>query len=265
MSIRYRLYLDESGDHVFHDEKTLRQPGHRYLGLLGCFLAREEYVSFQGQLTELVDSHFPHDPDEAVSLHRSDIINRKGPFWRLRDEGRRTAFEESLVALLRHANFIMIIIIIDKFKLIKSYLAPWHPYHTALGFMLQRYCGYLNHMNARGDVMAESRGRREDEFLANAYNHIYVHGDRYHRAPWHQRVLTSSQLKLKKKSANIAGLQLADILAHPVKQTALYEYGRIVSPEGVFGARLSGAVNEKYNRHLYDGRVEGYGRLLFPK
>lgn len=30
---RYRLYLDESGDHVFHD---LESPSHRYLALVGC-------------------------------------------------------------------------------------------------------------------------------------------------------------------------------------------------------------------------------------
>jgi hypothetical protein len=32
-----------------------------------------------------------------------------------------------------------------------------------------------------------------------------------------QSALTSSELKLKPKSANISGLQLADLLGHPVK------------------------------------------------
>jgi hypothetical protein len=118
-----------------------------------------------------------------------------------------------------------------------------------MGFLMQRYCAFLNHVNRTGDVMAESRGRTENELLAGAYQHTYAHGDMFHRADWYRRVLTSNQVKLKPKDKNISGLQLADVLAHPLKQRV----------------RLAEAAEDKYNRHLYDGRVEGYGKVLFPK
>ena len=92
-----------------------------------------------------------------------------------------------------------------------------------------------------------------------------THGSRYHKAEFFQRALTSVEMKLKRKSANIAGLQLADLLAHPVRQDILRDAGAIPEKPDTFGTRLVEVVGEKYNRQLYTGRVEGYGKLLFPK
>jgi hypothetical protein len=80
-----------------------------------------------------------------------------------------------------------------------------------------------------------------------------------------QSALTSSELKLKPKSANISGLQLADLLGHPVKQWTLHRFGHAAEALAPFARRLMGVVEGKFNRHLYDGRVEGYGVVLFPR
>ena len=87
---QFRLYLDESGDHVFHDEGTLALPSHRYLALTGCWFETtgDAYLGFTDALEQLKRSHLPHSPDEPVVLHREDILNRRGPFWRLRDAER---------------------------------------------------------------------------------------------------------------------------------------------------------------------------------
>ena len=37
---RYRLYIDESGDHTYQD---IEDPARRYLGLIGCFVDGEVY------------------------------------------------------------------------------------------------------------------------------------------------------------------------------------------------------------------------------
>lgn len=262
---RYRLYLDESGDHVFHDEKRLREPGHRYLALVGCWFAQgAAYVGFHSRLEDLKQKHFPHSPDEPLILHRKEIMNCSGPFWRLRDEGTRAAFDDDLCALIAEADFTLIGVCIDKLALKGQYPQPFHPYHLALGFLLERYCGWLNHLNRAGDLTAESRGRAEDIRLRNAYQHIWVHGDRYHNADFFQRALTSREAKLDKKSANIAGLQLSDLLAHVVRDDILKGHGHLEST-AAFDTRMIAAVEGKYNRHLYDGRIEGYGKVLFPK
>ncbi len=75
-------------------------------------------------------------------------------------------------------------------------------------------------------------------------------------------MLTTHELKLKPKSKNIAGLQLADIIAHPVKQEILAEKGRIPAQEGAFGKQLCSCLKAKYNRQIYKGETWGYGKVF---
>jgi len=264
-SSKYRIYIDESGDHVFRDEVAMQDPSHRFLALAGCFFEGESYKKFHESFEALKQKHFPHNPDDPVILHRSDMINCKGPFWRLRDEARRQAFEGDLLAALEDTDFLMIAVVIDKLVQKRSYPIPWHPYNMALGFMLQRYCGYLNHIGKRGDVLAESRGKTEDRILKGAYEHIHNNGDMHHKATWFQQALTSNSVKLKQKKANISGLQLADLVAYPARQDILIERGYVEEPSEAFGRRIATVLEGKYNKHLYDGRIEGYGRVFFPK
>ena len=77
-----------------------------------------------------------------------------------------------------------------------------------------------------------------------------------------QGTLTSKQLKVKPKSANIAGLQLADLLAHPMTRHVLLQNKRINKIEGNYSPRIVAVAELKYNRQLYTGQVRGYGRVF---
>ena len=245
----------------------MQEPAHRFLGLTGCmFKQTEDYLAFHNKLEALKQKNFPHNPDAPIVLHRSEIIARRGCFGRLKDRDLREKFDRCLINLIENAKFVLFEVVIDKEKLRTSYSNPWHPYNMGLGFMLQRYCGLLNHLGCVGDVMAESRGGHEDHLLRNAYDHIYVHGDRYRKAEFYQRTLTSKEIKLKRKKSNISGLQLCDILAHPVKQYVLRKKHIIEDKPEDFGTRLLQKIEGKFNHHLYlQDRIEGYGWLLFPK
>jgi hypothetical protein len=260
---RYRLYLDESGDHVFNH---LEQPSHRYLCLLGCWFRNPEYLAFHERLAAFKREHVPHHPDDPPILHREDIINRRGHFTHLQNPDVAQAFDDALLTLLGETEFRVVGVVIDKLALREKYgEAAAHPYHLALGFLLQRYCGYLNHINRSGDVLAESRGGREDQLLMDSYARVYAQGIWMSPTIQFQRALTSKQLKVKRKITNIAGLQLADLLGHPLRQEILREEGLL--PEGLapFATRLLPVLDRKLNRHLYDGRVSGYGKVFYPK
>ena len=123
----------------------------------------------------------------------------------------------------------------------------------------------LNHVNRTGDVMAESRGGREDRLLMDSYARVHAQGVWQSPAATFQQAFTTKQLKVKNKSANIAGLQLADLLGHPVRQAVLREQGHAPEPPAPFAARLMPIVQTKFNHHLYDGRIAGYGKVFFPK
>ena len=259
---RFRLYIDECGDHVF---KHLEKPSHRYLCLLGCWFRGHDYRVFHAALEEFKQRHIPHNPDEPVILHREDIINRRKCFWRLRDDVARQAFDRDMLKLIADAEFRICAVVIDKKEHCERHVSPAHPYHLAIGFLLQRYCGLLNHFNRRGDVMAESRGGREDSLLKDSFKRVYERGAWMRREAFFQRALTSKELKVKPKSTNIAGLQLADLLAHPIRQAMLLEKGRIARPLAPFADKINAVADAKFNRHLYDGRVEGYGKVWYPK
>lgn len=259
---RFRLYIDESGDHVFRDTDS---PSHRYLCLLGCWFKGKDYKTFHRELEQFKQQHIPHSPDEPVILHREDIVNRRKSFWRLRDPLRAEAFDADLLELIDRTPFRMFAVVIDKKALRARYPAPAHPYHLSLGFMLQRYCGYLNYVNRVGDVMAESRGGQEDRLLKSSYEYVYTRGIWITRSAVFQCALTSKSLKLKRKTDNISGLQLADLLAHPVRRGMLIESQRLNVRRSAFESRLWELTQDKFNRNERDGRVWGYGKLLFPE
>lgn len=260
---KYRLYIDESGDHTFN---LLEDPSRRYLCLLGVwFKLRGEYERFAEDLEKFKKTIFGFRPDKPVVLHRSEIVNRKGAFGRLRDPGVEQAFNEGLLEIIRDAKFQMIRVIIDKKRYLDEYEFPYHPYLFCMAAMLERYCGWLKLKNSMGDVLAESRGKEEDHQLQRAYNQFYESGTmgqfgRRH----HQSVLSSNKLKIKWKVANIAGLQLADVLAHPIKQAGLIEKGLAPDSGMVFGKRIYEVAVEKFFRNDH-GQVEGYGKVFLPR
>ncbi len=163
---RYRLYIDESGDHTYN---LLEEASHRYLALLGVwFRQADDYVAFADDLEHFKRGIFGPRPDRPVVLHRSDIINRKGCFGVLCNSEIRERFNAALLEVIIRARFKMVCVIIDKQAHLVRYDSPFHPYHYCLAAMLDRYSGWLNYKNAVGDVMAESRAREEDLQLKQA-------------------------------------------------------------------------------------------------
>jgi hypothetical protein len=194
-----------------------------------------------------------------VILHRSDIINRKGAFGLLRQPDTERQFNAGLLDAISHADFRMICVVIDKQAHMKRDAHPFHPYHYCLAAMLDRYSWWLNYKNAVGDVMAESRGGEEDLQLKQAYRRLFEAGTIMIPREHHQKALTSKDIKLQPKRADIAGLQLADVLAYPVKQHSLALRGQIPQPGVVFGQKIFEAAEPKFHRSDSDGAIEGFG------
>ncbi|MGC8826193.1 MAG: hypothetical protein ACP5TV_04215 [Anaerolineae bacterium] len=119
---------------------ALDDPAKRYLGLTGCIVETEVYrTSFQPALEALKQKDFPHNPDDPIILHRNDIINRRGAFWRLRDNDARCRFNENLLQFLEQQNYLLITVVIDKKTHIERYgtrrstptITVWQYYSSA--------------------------------------------------------------------------------------------------------------------------------------
>jgi hypothetical protein len=257
---RYRLYIDESGDHTF---SQVDHPNHRYLGLLGIwFRVDSPYTEFACALNQLKETTFGLHPDEPrVCLHRKDIVERRGIFGRLQDPLTNLIFCDGLQEVIKSARFCMACVVIDKASHQgKTYRELFHPYHYCVAALLERYAGWLSFKGAEGDVMAESRGKKEDQELIQAYENTIQKGTRFHSAQKFQKVLTSKKIKLKKKEDAIAGLELADLLAYPFKREMIAERAAVALQED-FSSVLLNAARSKINCQVYNGRIAGYGKV----
>ena len=281
----YRLYIDESGDHTYGrtekspfyikrgDEKHLlgetnfyphlEKIDKRFLGLTGCIFQLDYYRERFVPTMEAFKKDF-FDPDEHVVLHAKEIIQRQGPFHILRNPETARRFDAGIIDIVSNADYTIINVIIDKKNHVENYGAlAWHPYHYCLANMLGRYCLFLQSRRAYGDVMAESRGKTEDFELKKVYSALYEKGTRFKSAKFFQQYLTSKEIKIKPKEKNVAGLQMADVLAHPLKKYTLLKKSILTEPDDtVFWLKIVDAAKTKLDRRLSDGAVEGYG-LVF--
>jgi hypothetical protein len=257
---QYRLYIDESGDHTL---QVVDDDNRRYLGLIGIWFDwGAPYRTFARELQELKDRIFgPHPDDDRICFHRKDIVERRGVFGRLRDPALNQRFERELLDLVEKASFWMSCVVVDKNLYIsRTERDLFNPYHHCIAALLERYGGWLDQAGAKGDVMAESRGSKEDQQLRHEFESTTAKGTSRHSAEWFQRVLTSSKIKLKKKEHDIAGLQLADLLAYPLKREIVAEQrGKL--PRHDFSARLLEAARPKMSCRPGGGSVSGYGKV----
>jgi len=201
-----------------------------------------------------------------VILHAKEIMQRQGPFHVLQNLEISQRFDAGIIDLIANAEYVVINVVIDKKNHIQNFGAmAWHPYHYCLANMLARYCLFLQNRKAKGDVMAESRGKTEDFELKNVYSALYEKGTRFKSAKFFQQFLSSKEIKIKPKEKNVVGLQLADMLAHPLKKYTLLRHKLLNEPdETAFWLKIVKAASPKLDRRESDGCTDGYG-LVFLK
>ena len=257
----YRLYIDETGN---ADLKASQDPNHRYLSLTGVILhldvVRDHLVP---ELQSIKHDIFGSDPDEPLVLHRKELVNKNYPFHALRDPRVEAEFNARLLRLMNDLPYEVISVVIDKLDHLTRYQVWRHdPYHYCLEVLLERYVMLLKRTGARGDVVGEVRGGKSDRRLEHAYQRLWKNGNRFIRADNFQDVLTSHELKLKPKIRNIAGLQFADLIAHPSAAYIrfIYDAG---NPPKKFGARIADIlVSRKYDRRGI--QIHGVGIKWLP-
>ncbi len=260
----YRMYVDEVGN---HDMTHADDPNQRFLSLTGVLLESEYTLRVvQPEMDQLKRDLFQRDPDEPVIFHRKELVNKRPPFHSLRNPEIEQEFNTALLMALARWEYRVITVVLDK-KAHRDQYQVWHyhPYHYCLAVLMERFVLFLHYSGHRGDVMVERRGGKEDRKLKNSYSRLYEGGtDNIPPERWQER-LTSRELKVKPKSANITGLQLADLIAHPSRREVLIEHQLIVDDRHTLGDQICAILRQsKYHRNRRTGRIEGYGKKLLP-
>lgn len=258
---KFRIYIDEVGN---ADLASSKNPNHRYLSLTGVIFNLEFIRTTLFSQVELIKSrYFNSHPDNPVILHRKEIINKKHPFKALLNPKVEAAFSKDLLKHFTDWEYTVISVVIDKLEHHKRYTVwKFDPYHYCLEIILERYHRFLLDKQAVGDVMVEARGKREDQRLKKSFNKLYEEGTSYISAQMLQQTFTSSQLKLKLKSANLSGLQVADLLAFPARRYILKYYGKLQDDRETFNERIIEILKTKFYRR--GQKIEGYGFKLLP-
>ncbi len=253
--LQYRLYIDESGDHTYKQLTTLDR---RYLGLTGVLIGKAYYDEhLPRELEELKQRHFPYDPDAPTILVRSEIKNRRRAFYVLQDPRVSDAWEEDILGYYRrlvpHAKVFTVVI--DKVNHLSRYpIQTFDPYQYALSVLLRRVSGYLVRLSAQADVMAEARGAKEDRQIQEAYQDLRTTGSYYGTASEYAASFPAEELIVRRKDHNVAGLQIADLIAYGQKWATVIEKGS-PCPRPLTG------LTERLNT-VVDQMVNQYGRYL---
>jgi len=262
----FRLYIDESGD---DSKPRAGNSGGQHLCLLGCLFEDKAYRTFHDELERLRREFFPeHHPDNPTILHREDMINRRGGFLALMDPLRSAAFDEALFGLIGGVNCNLIAAVINKEKCAAHFKARGidNPdyYGNAYRGLLSRYAEFLHNRGASGTVLVEARGGRQDGILQRVHTVVLNHGIGQRTGLYFSQVIRPAELDVRAKSANISGLQLADLLCHPLKRLILQEAGEPDITLGRFAQSLVGILQPRLSMHETQA-VENYGFLLSPK
>lgn len=261
-----RMFVDENGNYNLRED--LSNDSNRYLCLTGVVMRNETHELLTQQLDTLKIRYFG---SKDVVLHRREIISAKPPFESLEDDVTRQKYSTDMLYILSELRYGVISVVIDKKALVDKYtlLRAQDPYALALEYLMQRYQYWMQDYSLRygaimGDIVAESRGGREDRITKDTYRLIYE-GRGYIGLKDAPKYYSSKDIKLRKKKANIAGLQFVDLISHPARRYILSQnhLARNLKPTSFEQTVVEILVKEKFRRQ--QGKINGFGAVFFPK
>ena len=207
------MFLDESGDHSL----SKIDPSYPMFVLAGCIFDMEYYVEeVEPAVAKLKAKHFGSD---EVILRSYDIRKQKKEFKSLVDKKKRDAFYTDLNGLIAETDFKVIAAAINKAVLSEKHTKPGNPYDLCLEFILERAVMYLGRSKEQMLLRIESREGHNDQTLAEQFERFRRgEGGKFPALEVQRKLI---DLSFNQKSQNIAGMQLADLVAYPIGKYVL--------------------------------------------
>lgn len=241
------MFLDESGDHSLEEDKI--DKSYPMFVLAGCIFDAEYYIKeVEPKINELKKKYFGNS---AVILRSYDIRKQRGEFTSLINKKKREDFLNNISSLLSSLEFAIIAGAINKLKLIDTYIQPANPYDLCFQFILERAIMYLGRSADSMILRAESRETHNDRQLAQVYEDFRQQGNNLIKAGEVQRKFTD--LSFNQKTQNIAGHQIADLVAYPIGKWVLDP-----DKENKAFDVVKVKFHKKYNKFL------NFGLKIFP-
>ena len=213
------LSIDESGHHNL-DPKT-SDPNYPIFVLCGCIFQESYYQNTVVKEFNTLKKDF-FGSDEVV-LHTLEMTRpskyKEKRFAKLIDTNFRKAFYKALNAFIAKIEFSLVACVIRKPDHLEKYgLASLDPYLLSFDALLNEFIKELG-KNEQGKIIAEKRNDILDNQLELAWLNLKINGTAKIKGSDIKEKIEN--LALIPKSANNAGLQIADLLANPIGRHAL--------------------------------------------
>lgn len=242
------MYLDESGDHSLNKI----DPQFPVFCLAGCIFDSEKYIKY----SELIDKFkLKYFDDKNVILHSREIRKCTSPFNILLNKNTKTKFYRDLDKIMANMSYTIIASAILKQNLCDHYSDPTNPYDLSLRFIMERFLFYLEEKREKGYLSVESRDPKSNTDLLNAFTEIINNGS---NCPSHHIIAERFQDKIEKldfvtKKQNDNGHQVADLVAYPIANYAMYRTRKNLAFE---------VIKNRFRSR--NNRIMGYGLKIFP-
>jgi len=241
------MFLDESGDHSLDPNKIDRS--YPMFVLAGCIFDLEYYTkSVEPKINELKLKHFGR---VDVIFRSYDIRKQRNEFATLVDKKKRENFYNDLNSLVASLDLTIIAAAINKLSHIPQYKAPSNPYNLCFQFILERTIMYLGRSADSIILRAESRETHNDRELAKVYEKFRKEGNNFMKPDEIQRKIID--LSFNQKIQNIAGHQIADLVAYPIGKWVLDKEKE---------NKAFAIIEPKFHRK--NGAYLNYGLKIFP-
>lgn len=210
---RYLALFDECGDH------SLTKINPEFPLFVLCVFAAERKLYAREIVPAIADFKLRYFPHEGINLHSRDIRRASGPFSILQNATIRARFLDELTSLIAGLRFEIFATAINKRECaITGDLRTTNPYAIALRSGFERVLRFLQDSGEhRLPVIAEARGHAEDDALRLAFNDFLAIRD----AQRENAGKPVCPMSFRRKHENIAGIQLADLCAHPIARHLL--------------------------------------------
>ncbi|MFP4527025.1 MAG: DUF3800 domain-containing protein [Candidatus Kapaibacterium sp.] len=245
----YHLYIDECGDGNLNNFN----PEFPVFTLCGVVIEINEYRKLVNDLQKLKLKFWN---DTGIIIHSRDIRRCEKNFKILLDSSVKEAFYKSINSIIKETKYNIVSCSILKKEYIRKYGRLENIYSISLSFIMERVVFLLDEMKANSDkkdsrisVYVEKRGKNEDRELLRYYNYLLDKGTYYVNCTRIGSYFKEFNFKWKRE--NIAGLQLADLLAYPLSKYVL-------RPD-------QGNLNfEMIREKIYQKNNRLYGLKIFP-
>lgn len=213
----YHLYIDECGD---QNLETF-SPTFPIFTLCGILVRDDKVTLLEEQVKALKHEFWG---DRQIILHSRDIRKCQNGFEILFDLDVKHRFYDAVNRLLgQEGVYVIVSCSILKEPYIRQFGKLNDVYGHSLSFVLERaiFCvdNQCEDRSGRISAIVERRGKREDKNLQNYYEQLLVKGTYWVTAERMKNRMLG--LDFKWKSENIAGLQIADLIAYPLTRHVL--------------------------------------------